>query len=286
MNSDSVIRFYPDKIYGYRFIDGKYFISKKIEFENKQSVVFLEYLIKGKLDVYLFQDKEGQNHYFVSTNVLPLMELKYSKEIIDIGGKNVLHESKQPVGVLNYYTSDCPDVKNEILKLDEPNHKKLINFAKKYHNLICKDEKCIIYEKKMPLKIKLNLVGGANTFFSNISPLKQGTYPSFGFNILFSQIRESLYLGIGYFSDGKIDNSLNVFRIPFSFNYIHPGQGLSPYLAYELSISNIGLPQALKLGMKYQIRKTSFLFALDLKTNYMVIPYGASLNFGIMYDFK
>ena len=39
---NTVIRFFPDKIFGYRFIDGKYYVSKEIN-GNK---LFLEYLIK------------------------------------------------------------------------------------------------------------------------------------------------------------------------------------------------------------------------------------------------
>ena len=49
----------------------------------------------------------------------------------------------------------------KIAGIKKPEHHNLIKLAKDYHNLVCDDEKCIIYEKKRPLSsINPELVGG------------------------------------------------------------------------------------------------------------------------------
>ena len=45
--------------------------------------------------------------------------------------------------------------------MKKPKHNTLINLAKDYHNTVCKDESCIIYQKKVPsVRVNLELVLG------------------------------------------------------------------------------------------------------------------------------
>jgi hypothetical protein len=180
-DKDSIIRFYPDQLLGYRYIDGKYYISEEI---NNQKL-FLEYLINGNLDIYFLQDSKGNNHYYASKDSTRLQELNYRTGIKNINGQDKYYESKQYIGPLSYLTNDCPGLKDDIYRLNEPNHKKLISFAEKYHSLTCGNDSCIIYEKEIPRKIILCLYGGSNIFFSNISELDRKIYPSAGFTLLF-----------------------------------------------------------------------------------------------------
>jgi hypothetical protein len=292
--SDSVKRFYPGDIKGYRFDNGKYYVSREIG----GSKVFMEYLIHGKLDVYFYQDERGDNHYYAAKDTLKPQELKYSKENRYSNGKSYVYESKLYIGILNYLTQDCGEMTEKLKSMKEPDHKNLIDIAKVYHNYKCKDEKCIIYEKKIPRKIKVALYGGSNLFFNTISNLDRKIYPSYGYQFLFQQAqrRERLYIGIGLFNEGIIydneeskaynQNHIRYIRIPFSLNYISQRKGFSPYIAYEFDLRYLGYFQALKVGVKYQVKKFSFLLIPDIKTSMFIMPIAAGLNFGLMYDIR
>jgi len=298
--TNTVTRYNPNQISGYRYLNGKYYISKKVNVNKIQTVLFMEYLIKGKLNIFFFQDHDVTNHYYVSKDTLQLEELTYQEGIYEFEGKQMYYQSKPYIGLLNYYTLDCPLMKDDITNINEPTHQNLINFARKYHNLTCKDEACIIYEKKIPHKIKFSLYGGSTIFFSNFSTLKQKIYPSFGFNALFQQSlgREYIYLGIGLFSEGKKTTSLGLFgekkdgkstnliRVPLSINYLSPNQGISPVVTYDLDLNTCILTQAIKLGLKYQVKKLSFIIIGDIKTSFFITPYASSLNLGMIYDFN
>lgn len=293
LETNSITRYYPQDLIGYRFIDGKYYISKEVE----GAQIFVEYLIDGKLDIYFYQDKKTVNHYYAANDSLPLKELKYRKGIKDYDGKKMGYKSEQYKNLLNYYISDYPELKNKLVRMNKPNHKNLIAFAEEYHHLTCKDEKCIIYEKKMPRAIKLNITGGPNFYFPNgNTEAVQKIYPAFGFNMLFqhSQRRENLYVGIGLnyegferkVSDEEVNDKISFLRIPLSFYYIKPIPGIHPFFAYEVDINSFFATQAIKAGLKYPVNKVSFALTADVKTVTFVIPYSSSINFGMLFDLR
>lgn len=292
-NSQDVVRYYPDKIYGYRFVDGKFYVSKNIEFENKQSVLFLEYLLKGKLNLFYFQDKGLNPHFYVTKDTIPLQELKYNKGIKEVDGILVFYKQKQYTGVLSYLTSDCPEIKDEIAKLDEPGQAKLIKLAKKYNNLVCPDESCILYDKKIPKKIKLGAYIGSQVLFRDDYPinninLRGEIFPSYSFNILFQQAQrlENMYIGIGFTYVPKIDSITNFYRIPLSLTFLNSKKTFSPIFSLEFDINKIFMTQALVAGLKYQRKKLAFTLNAKLNTVFLVIPYGATLNLGIIFDLR
>lgn len=284
-NSDSIIRFYPDRIYGYRFINGKFYISRNIKIENKNLVVFMEFLIHGQLDIYFYQDENDNNHYYASRDTSSLQELKYSEGIKEIGGKKMFYRSKQFIGVLRSCTSDCPEINDKIPKLGEPNHKNLINFAENYHNLTCKDKSCIIFEKKISHKVKLNISTGSVYYFKTIIEDSQSNtaYLVYGFDLLFQQTQrnEKFYWGLGFYKESE-----GYYRIPLSFYYLNPARGFSPVACYEFDLNEGGELQRAKFGFKYQMKKISFSVVEELVTVMIVSPRGSAIKFGIMYDLR
>jgi len=50
VGSDSLVRYFSHELYGYRFQDGKYYITREVKIDGKDSLIFLEYLIHGKID--------------------------------------------------------------------------------------------------------------------------------------------------------------------------------------------------------------------------------------------
>jgi hypothetical protein len=288
VKTDSVFRYYPEKIYGYRFKNGKYYVSKTIKIDNKQIRLFLEYLIHGNLDVYFYLDRTKQGHYFASKDSLPINELKYSENEINIDGRQMLQTIKGYMGILSFYTQDCQLIKKDIPKLNKLDHKKLINFAEKYHNLTCKDEKCIIYEKKLPRKVKFNVSGGPSYYFSDDFDLNHTTNPSYGFNLLFqqSQKSEKIYLGIGLYRAIGLKGVLKGYQIPLSINYISPRIGFSPIISYEFDLNFGFIVQALKLGINYQMKNMSVFLNTDVKTVFIIKPYASSVNLGLNIDLR
>lgn len=288
-DTDSVKRYYPDKIYGYRFTNGKYYISKDVEVDKKQVRLFLEYLINGNLNIYFFMDEGNKGHYFASKESSPIKELKYSEKTTIIDGRQMLDESKEYVGLLTYFTMDCEKIRSEIPKMNEIDHKKLIKFAENYHNLTCKDGKCIIYEKHLPRKIKASITYGSSYFFKDVFETEGKIHPSYGFNLIFQQYQrsEKVYFGIGLYRVNGLDGILvDGYQIPLSISYINPRMGLNPYVSYDFDLNYGFIVQALKLGLNYQMKNMSILLYGDCKTFILIKPFGTSINLGLSYDLR
>lgn len=280
-------KYLPGEIYGYRFADGKFYLSKIVGFNENKDTLFLEYLIHGKLDVFYYRDKYFVDHYFATKDTLPLYELNYSKKIVLSAGREVERESKGYIGPLSYLTSDCPAIRDQIPAINEPNTGKLIKFAKKYHNLTCSNESCIIYKKKIPRKIGMSIYGGMNYFLRNEIYTENGWVPVTGFNLFFQQasLNENVFLGLGlrilpkmYFLNRAL------YQIPISFNYIHQSNGLNPIASYELDLDGIFLVQAIRLGLNYRMNGVSFSIESDLKTLIFIFPYATSFTAGLYFD--
>lgn len=139
--------FSPGDIKAYRFTDSKYFESKKVPINNQEILVFLECLISGKSTIY-FTQLNSNNYYFIEIEG-ELHEI--NNALLEKVRDGVAYQvpSKQYVRVLKYLYKDCPSV---VQKLDQSDFSKktLINLSREYHEYVCKDEPCIIYEKKIP----------------------------------------------------------------------------------------------------------------------------------------
>ncbi|MEI6061544.1 MAG: hypothetical protein WCR72_12605 [Bacteroidota bacterium] len=292
VNSNSVVRYYPGRIYGYRFMDGKYYVSEKIILGQKQTELFMEYLIKGRLNIFYYQDRNFVPHYYASKDSVSLQELKYDEGVKEAGGVQVFYQEKQYTGILNYLTSDCPAIKADISKLNEPGQENLITIAKKYHNLTCTSEKCIIYDKKIPRKLLLGICAGSQAYFSNdlFSPdssTKGKMYPVYSFNVLVQQAQrlENFYLGIGFSCVPGVDDGKNFYRIPLSLNYLNPRPGLSPFFSMEFDINRM-FAQAFIAGVKFQTPEVALSLSAGMNTLLIYRPYGYSLNFGLLFALR
>ena len=279
--NDSVQRYYPKDLFAYRFIDGKYYISKNIKEESKDTSYFFEYLINGELDVYFLQ-KDLENSYFISNDGITLNKLKYSRKIIYKDDKRMLQESNQFIGLLNYYTGEYPKLKKDIGKISIPNHKNLIKLSEKYHDLSCDGEQCIIYEKEIPRKIKFDASTSYNLTINKTFFDSQLKYPSYSAHILFqlSQRTERVYFGLGYIHD------VNFFRIPLSLNYIHPKNGFSPLFSYYVDFPLLSFVQTLSAGGQYKSGGAAFFLKGNYSTAFVIKPYSMSIEVGLILDLR
>ncbi len=207
------IKYSPSDISGYRFIDSKYFVTRKIkrqisrETGTGEELLFLEYLIHGKVDIYYYHDNIG-DHYFIDSGDGNLIELKNDTSEVDIDNVRYEKESKQYIGVLKHDFEDAPAVSKEADGITL-SHKSLIKIAKDYHNAVCTSERCIVYEKKIPkLRFSVGIPIGIGFYkikymsiFNGSSDLhikgpKFKYYPAVGllFKINMPSLSENIYL--------------------------------------------------------------------------------------------
>jgi hypothetical protein len=285
------VSFDPQKTFGYRFNKGKYYVSRDIPTEDGLVRVFVEYLVHGILDVYFYQDKGNNNHYYISKDQQPLNELIHKKEYVEKNGQQMLYETRPYTGLLTYFTADCAAMQNDIKRIRVLDHTKLISFAEKYQKLTCTDQKCIVYEKKLSRKVKFNVYGGSIFYLPYYLFGYKSDYrsidPVYGLNFLFqyTQRSEKVYLGLGVYRvkgfEGIIADGC---QIPFSINYLNPRKGLSPVASYEIDLNYIAVAQAVRVGLKYQMKNAEVYLAGSLNTAYLIKAYASSVNLGLTVD--
>jgi hypothetical protein len=194
-SADNQINEYsPGDITAFRFIDSKYYVSREIDLKK----VFLEYLIKGQVNIYYMRDEKG-DHYFIDKDSLTLSEIPYEEGIKYIDKKPFHYETTKHIGFLNYYMQDAQGFQSRIEKIKKPKHDNLIKLAEDYHNSVCKDEKCIVYEKRQPIvKVNLETLAGV-VKFENIEGLTDRFYFQSGIIMHFWMPRtnEKIYVKTG-----------------------------------------------------------------------------------------
>ncbi len=193
--------FFPGQIKGFRLSDGKFFVSQKITLNNTEKLVFLEWLIKGKANIFEYYTPES-NTFFLLTDNGEFVELKNTLE--KIHGINFYDyamydfEKKEYVGILKYYFKDAKPLTENINHLDY-NRNSMINIAKKYHNYVCPNEDCEIFSApKWKPKNSIGAIFGIN-FPSIISNTQKDIIT----------VQNSSVLGLYY----------NISHIPYAKNF-------------------------------------------------------------------
>lgn len=139
----------PGEIAAYRFVDGKYYVSRTMEINGQSQPIFLEYLVNGISSLYYHRSDAG-DHYFIENILGELSELTNEDILFERDGKTYSRKSMLYVGQLKSAFSDAPELQKK-LEHAEFRHKSLINLTSEYHDFVCEDEQqCIIYEKKPP----------------------------------------------------------------------------------------------------------------------------------------
>lgn len=222
-DSEGYIKYFPADIDAYRFNESKYFVSKEVN----GAKVFLEFLVKGKINVYYLRDTIG-DHYFLEKEGMPLTELPYDENIKYIDDKRVHFTSNKHIGILNYYMQDAPEFQKRISEIGIPDHKSLIELSEDYHNKVCKEGACIIYEKKQPY-VKLNIEAVAGVInFANIQDLDDKFYFQSGIIAHFwlPRANEKIYFKTGFlfspiaYTDGTKKGYF--LKVPIHIGYLAP----------------------------------------------------------------
>lgn len=143
-----VQEFLPFSIKGYSFNNGKYFVSRETTINGQKESLFLEYLVHGICDLYFYGDGIWY-HYFLEKADGQLYELTNEEKKVQLKDKTYLRSDNKYIGVMKYAFSDCPQLMPLINKA-QLEHASLINIVKKYHDYMCDDYSCMIYQKQLP----------------------------------------------------------------------------------------------------------------------------------------
>lgn len=260
----------PDDILAFRFINSKYYVSKEIDSKK----VFLEYLIKGQVNIYYMRDDKG-DHYYLDKEDVELTEIPYEEGIKYVDDKQVFFETTKHIGLLNYYMQDAPEFQSRIQSLKKPEHKTLIKLAEDYHNAVCEGEECIIYEKKQPfLKVKLEGVAGVVNF-ENIDDIYDKYYFQGGIITHFwlPRTNEKLHFRTGVLYSTIETNTTNnsIYKIPIQFEYIYPKGIVRPKMAIGINLySPYFLSVALMGGINIKLHKSVYFsinYDIDFNPN-------------------
>lgn len=232
---DSDVQEYtPSTISGFRFDGGKYYIAKKVE----RDTFFLEFLIQGEVDIFYLRIG-NEDRYFLEKEKLDLIEIPYKESVKKQDGKHYLHTTKKHIGILNYYMKDAPRLKTRIDKFGKPNHDNLINLARNYHNMVCEDEICVVFEDKIP-KVVLSPEFRMGLFHLNNSETfidKNVIQYGLLLHIEMPRRYNKLYaeIGVQVAQVNLRNDQISLFKVPFHLGYQYPKGKIRPKLSYGLN---------------------------------------------------
>ncbi|MFY0606552.1 MAG: hypothetical protein JXR10_07550 [Cyclobacteriaceae bacterium] len=149
--------FFPNEIQSYRLGDEKYYVSKMAKIGDKDSLVFLEYLVDGILDLY-YLNLPSEEYYFLEVEGGSLLRLSNNTKTIKKQQEGYLGRELTYSGNSNQYrrllTAAFRDSPETLEKIPNTSftHQGLINITKSYHENTC-DWACTLFGRK-----KTNLV--------------------------------------------------------------------------------------------------------------------------------
>jgi hypothetical protein len=221
---DKETTYYPSDIHSFRFLEGKYFISKTVKIDSTYKRVFLEWLIKGKANILTYSGDASEIRFYLNLDADSLIELKNTKSIIG----DQYYERKEYRGILNYYLQKA-EIKSQIDRTQFFRNS-LIDVAKEYHIKVCQNEECIVFESKNQIKVGIGLslaTYNSKLTLNNYIPEKAGVNSSLGYALSFNfsnfnlfSPRFSVQTGIEYhhIKSRYLDNSLRFLMVDSSVN--------------------------------------------------------------------
>ena len=274
-NERDIVIYTPYDIAAYRFIDSKYFVSREVS----GKMVFLEFLIKGMVNIYYLRDEIG-DHYFIDKEDMPLVEIPYEEDIQKIGGNSYKYKTIYHKKILGKYMFDALPVHHQINKIERPEHNNLVKLAEDYHQIVCTNgESCIIFEKKLPLvKVSMDVLGGMQYWYTGESSFTGGIL----LNLWMPRANEKVYFRTGLlytkFDDGDVKLS---YKIPLMLEYLYPKSAIRPKMASGWSVYRndnfliSGLVIAFMGGFNIQLGASTSLsleYNIDFLPNRIFIP--------------
>jgi len=298
--TDTTLMFLPEKIFGYRFSGSKYYVSKEIETYDGIKTIFVEFLVKGTINLYFYRDTFA-DHYLLQKAGLPIKEISLPDETIYIDNKPYKRDYLINRGLVRFYLNDCPELFDDIDKIKNPSSYQLINLLQKYYDIKCPQDVCIVYEKSLPkFRIDIQPVVGI-TKINNFSPEKEDVQfessKQYGLitYLWLPFANERFFFRSGFlFSKKKVTNikytnagdsscyySYNkYFKIPLQFQYVFLKKRISPTFGAGMNILicdeiPFSILSAVNIGLNVKVNQRFYISIdseFDFYSNYF-LPY-------------
>lgn len=247
-------------------------MSKSIKTNDLKGIYFLEFLLKGEVNLY-YLVHDDPLYFLEKDDELYLLKNTEKEEYID--GKHYINEKKEYLGVMNYVFQDG-DMQNDIIN-SKLEHKQLIKISKKYHEKVCEDEECIIFEKKVkPVKVDFGMIAGSN--FHTLYLYEDLSYEM--------KVENSYYGGIGF----------NLRNIPMIYERFSVQLEIliNRYYLENSKYSQLNIPflidckiLAKRLSPKVEAGFSSYIIRNDIvKTEHMSFIAGISLHYEYFKDYR
>lgn len=225
-NHGEVKEFTPKEIKGYRFSQGKYYISKNIRENAKVQCVFVEFLVEGKKSLYFVRNKGF--HFYIDPHNDTLIEVPYKEELVYRNGEYYTKKSSAKTVLLKSYFKEAPSLFPFIDRLGRPEIGNMISLTRKYHLEACNDSGCIVYHKKTPLSIYIEPQTGLVRYKQGLYGSQNLDYSQFGASIYVWMPNSSEYL---FFKTGLLitkSTQLTTYRVPIQFEYLFGTGNIQP----------------------------------------------------------
>ncbi|MDD2798639.1 MAG: hypothetical protein PHV20_08620 [Bacteroidales bacterium] len=301
--TDSVVEYTPSTIKSYFFSNNKYFVSKGLIIDGQKQNVFLEYLVKGRINLFYLDDNtiiiEKENE---------LLELNNNDLIIKKkSGLSYINPSPKFRGVLRYALMEAPSLNEEINSMDFY-YVSFVKLVKEYHKIVCNDEGCIVFNRKKKQmndsKWTVNFGGTMDYMYSFMSskmneintttPLNQvntntsaGTI-SPGIFVNFSQNSNSSFQIECRFEKLTYSYvSLTSIKLPVVYKYeFNRYAKTSPYFAVGTGISKVIKTTKNSLLNEYYNDEVGVWNSKIEESEYVSLNYFETLRLGIKHELK
>jgi hypothetical protein len=282
-NGEKSIIYGPDIVSEYGFGDGRVYISKTIKVNDTARMVFLERLIKGKINLYFYKGENGKK-YFLE---------KDSSNFIELVKKSISNEKLSFKEVLQSYTKDCDNFSDFVEQIHF-NKYSLSRLVEKYNFHNFKPFPVLKYGAILELG-QTTLVKTNNSSDNPlmIAHFNNDYYISFGLFLDiplllsdFSFHPEVYYIKNGFTSHKKTNSSVvdyiintSSINVPLLFRYTFPNSKYKPFL-------NIGLLYAYNYrndNLVYQTVKMDNIYEIYLPSKQLLVSqnqFGYSLGSG------
>ncbi|MDR0231842.1 MAG: hypothetical protein LBI82_06955 [Dysgonamonadaceae bacterium] len=306
--------FLPGDIAGYRFAEeGKYYVSREVQLNGTPQKVFLEFLVKGIMNLYYYTD--DVNYYFFENQDEKMETISQQPEKIENTGirgigKKIVRKDMRYIGQVRYLFRDYQPIvqKANDLNFDQ---KSMMGIVEEYHNEVCTTgESCIIFKNEHPddfgWRFKFSVYTGlqlSNYTFNKITSIppnfKYATFtqnnvsPVFGLQINFANPRISksfssqLDISLSQFK-GDVPNEINR-RVRLYQNGVF-NQDAVRATSYK------ALASSFRLGVKYTYPKYRISPTVEAGIAYTLLKedqeilrhnhYGYYLAAGANYNIK
>lgn len=247
------IKYYPADIKAYRFIDDKYYATKKVIVKGKPRYAFVDVLIDGKINLYHYRKTKDMN-YYIEKKDSNMQGLAFNLITVRPKSKSpfdrVVYWNEYDLkyapflDTLAYVFRDSEKILNKLEEV-EYDQKSLTNITKEYLKEVCTGNDCINYERDLNMyRPTFGVFAGVrlNKISFLASDTKSNQFTSFPMGIFFNIPMPLIHDRLS-FQFELISNILNYNQEPIDVQN-------SVYIK-KITSNTIGLP----LLFKYKIAR-------------------------------